>query len=52
MQKDTKNTQNIPQELPPNPKHKNRNHILYNLKNSASPDASDPPVPNRAYTEM
>ena len=26
--------------------------ILYNRKNSASPDATDPPVPNRAHTEM
>lgn len=26
--------------------------ILYNRKNSASPDANDPPVPNRAHTEM
>ncbi|MBR4305865.1 MAG: hypothetical protein IKT78_03375 [Ruminiclostridium sp.] len=28
------------------------NQILYNRKNSASPDATDPPVPNRAHTEM
>ena len=26
--------------------------VLYNRKNSASPDATDPPVPNRAHTEM
>ena len=26
--------------------------ILYNRENTASPDANDPPVPNRAHTEM
>lgn len=26
--------------------------ILYDMKNTASPDAPDPPVPNRAHTEL
>lgn len=28
------------------------NEKLYKYKNTASPDASDPPVPNQAFTEM
>ena len=27
-------------------------NILYETPNTASPDATDPPVPNRAHTEM
>lgn len=31
---------------------KSINEKLYKYKNTASPDASDPPVPNQAFTEM